>query len=220
MAKSKIISELADCSISAEKALKRLYVIASDLNNDELMTWLDKEINGYSLDDMVPEYRNVGPGLIKYSGVAGTMSTHIKYTNQPFPFQAIPKQFQKDISSLYCRETIATIEQCAKSESGFFNDLSYMIPYIEARGIITALFREYDVNTYIEIKNKILAMLLKIFVKLDKEFGNLDDLDIGVVPSEKVLEVCKTINQFVFTDNSIRIGDNNKLEKVSIDTEG
>lgn len=220
MPKSKIIMELADCSISAEKALKRLYVIASDLEDSDLLSWIEKELNGYSIDEPVPDYRDVGPGLLKYSGIAGTMLTNVKYTNNSLPFQAIPKEFYNDILHFYCRETIATIEQEAQSTTSFTNDLSFLIPYIKANGVITSLYREFDANSFREIKNKLLSMLLKIFVKLDKTLGNLDNLDVGNINEERVNEAKQYINKVVFVDNSIRIGDNNKLEKTSLATEG
>ena len=220
MSKSKIIMELADCSISAEKALKRLYVIASDLEDNDLLSWIEKELNGYSRDEQVPDYRDLGPGLLKYSGIAGTMMSYVKYNNNSMPFQSIPELFQDDILHFYCRETIATIEQEAQSTTSFTNDLSFIIPYLETNGVITSLYREYDANSYSEIKNKLLSMLLKIFVKLDKAFGNLDNLDIGNINEERAGEVKQYINQVVFVDNSIRIGDNNKIEKTSLSTEG
>ena len=58
------------------------------------------------------------------------------------------------------------------------------------------------------------------FVKLDKTLGNLDNLDVGNINVEKASEAKQYINQIVFIDNSIRIGDNNKLEKTSLATEG
>lgn len=39
MAKSKIIKELANKEVSLEVAFNRLLIIASDLNNDDLVNW-------------------------------------------------------------------------------------------------------------------------------------------------------------------------------------
>ena len=39
MAKSKIIKELANNSISLDVALSRLFIIASDIGDDELQQW-------------------------------------------------------------------------------------------------------------------------------------------------------------------------------------
>lgn len=53
MAKSKILKEVANNEISVEIALRRLYIIASDLEDDALITWIDKELNGYSEEEKV-----------------------------------------------------------------------------------------------------------------------------------------------------------------------
>ena len=52
MAKSKIIKELANKEVALEVAFNRLLIIASDLNNDDLINWATNELNGYSKDMM------------------------------------------------------------------------------------------------------------------------------------------------------------------------
>lgn len=46
MAKSKIIKELANKEISIEVELNRLLIIASDIDNKELIQWAKNESNG------------------------------------------------------------------------------------------------------------------------------------------------------------------------------
>ncbi len=48
MAKSRIIKELANNEISLEVAFNRLLIIASDIENEELINWATNELNGYS----------------------------------------------------------------------------------------------------------------------------------------------------------------------------
>lgn len=71
MAKSKIIKELANNQISMEVALQRLMIIASDLGNEELLTWTETELQGYSPSDTLPEYRNIHSTYFVYSGING-----------------------------------------------------------------------------------------------------------------------------------------------------
>ena len=59
MAKSKILKELVNEEISLNIALKRLIVLAADINDNDLKEWAEKEINGYNADDEVPEYRKL-----------------------------------------------------------------------------------------------------------------------------------------------------------------
>ena len=66
----------------------------------------------------------------------------------------------------------------------------------------------YSKEVFIGILSSIRTKLIELFIALDKEFGNLDDLDIDV--NEKDLK--KLNNVIIFQDNSIQIGDNNKLK--------
>lgn len=220
MAKSKILKEVANNEISVEITLRRLYIIASDLEDNALITWIDKELNGYSREDSVPEYRNIGAGSIYYSGIKGSMMSHVQISNNPLPFQCIPKEFQGEIINNYRRDTIATVEQISRQQNAFLNDLSVMIPYMNIGVAITTLYRQYDQSVFREIVNKMSAMLLKIYTKLDKDIGNLDDLDIGNITHQKREDVTTYIEKIVFTDNSIRVGDGNKIEKSELMTKG
>lgn len=76
MAKSKIIKELANNQISMEVALQRLMIIASDLGNEELLTWTETELQGYSPSDTLPEYRNIHSTYFVYSGINGGVQSY------------------------------------------------------------------------------------------------------------------------------------------------
>lgn len=216
MAKSKILQQIANKEITVEVAFRRLYIIANDLQDDDLITWIDKELYGYSPDDAVPEYRNIGCGAIVYSGIKGTMMCNMQIKNAPFPFQYIPKQFQSMLVNNYRRDSIATLEAEAGENQSFQNDLSSIIPYLDVGMAITSVYRQYSSNVFAEIINKVSAILLKVFIKLDKSFGNLDELDIGNVDKGVEKELKMFIQKVVFTDNSIHVGNGNKIEKSEI----
>ena len=55
--KSKIIKELANGSIDTQTALKRTKVLLQELDNDDVLRWINCEIEGYSSGSDVPEYR-------------------------------------------------------------------------------------------------------------------------------------------------------------------
>ena len=72
------------------------------------------------------------------------------------------------------------------------------------------------VNVLSVIENK----LLDILMVLEKEFGSLDDLDIDISnKSETELQgVVKQIS-FIINDNSVTIGDGNKIKDLQIKTD-
>ena len=66
-AKCKILKELANNEIALDVAFKRLLLICNDLNYTEIFAWAEKELNGYGVEEPVPEYRNLGVGKLLYS---------------------------------------------------------------------------------------------------------------------------------------------------------
>ncbi len=69
----------------------------------------------------------------------------------------------------------------------------------------------YSREVFIGILSSIRTKLIELVIALDKEFGNLDNLDIDV--NEKDLkELNRKIDVIIFQDDSIQIGDNNKLK--------
>ncbi len=74
------------------------------------------------------------------------------------------------------------------------------------------------VNFFQGILNSIKMALMKIFLKLEQTYGCLDDLDINLesISDEKIAKTEREIYKYIYVDNSISIGDRNKIEIDSI----
>ena len=55
-------------------------IICNDLDYTEIYNWADKELNGYQVNDSVPEYRRQKYGHITYSGLKGNSYNYLKIT--------------------------------------------------------------------------------------------------------------------------------------------
>ena len=57
-----------------------------------------------------------------------------------------------------------------------------------------------------------------ILIKLDKEYGCLDDLDIDITEKdpEEVRKINAMIINYIFEDRSIKIGDKNRIDRTEI----
>ena len=154
MAKSKILKELANNEITIDIALKRLLLICNDLNYEEVFSWAEKELNGYSAEEPIPEYRNLGVGKIVYSGLKGSMSSCLKLSNQPLPIQWIPDKYMDLICNNYERCTIANIIERAKSGNIFSADLTSLAGGISVGIVFTSISQKFDSTNYVEIANK------------------------------------------------------------------
>ena len=177
MAKSKIIKELANKEVALEVAFNRLLIIASDLNNDDLINWATNELNGYSKDSKIPKYREGKMGHIVYSGINGRMQVN----NQPLPLSIFDKELLDYIKVNYFDQDIATIEQFAFGDNGNIGlDLTDLAGIVHKKTSILCLkiTMQFPKEIFIGLLSTIRTKLLKVFIELDKEFGCLDDLDV------------------------------------------
>lgn len=78
----------------------------------------------------------------------------------------------------------------------------------------TSIYQTVPLNFLQKIVSQIKTILMKIFLKLDKEYGGLDDLDVDTTAKtpDEVDAINKVVNNYIFIDNSVNVGDRNKLK--------
>ncbi len=210
MAKSKIIKELANKEISLEVAFNRLLIIASDIGNTDLIDWATNELNGYSNDSKIPKYREGKMGHIVYSGING----HLQVRNQPLPLSVFDKEILDYIKVNYFDQDIATIGRFAFGNNGEIGlDLTELAGNVYKNSSIQciSISMKFPKEMFLGILSVIRTKLLKIFIELDKNFGCLDNLDIDT-NGRKLKEINNKLNIIIYEDNSVTIGDGNKLK--------
>ena len=212
MAKSKILKELANNEVTLEVALKRLMVIATDINNIELKNWASKELRGYGDNDELPSYRHIASGNIVYSGINGGFQV----TRAPLPFTAFPTECRDLLlKPLEVRDSIAKIEIAASQKEAVSIDLTFFAQILyKAQGVRAySIDNLYDPMQFKGILDDLATSLLEIYIVLDKELGNLDELDVKTegVDLKKLNETTHSIIKIDASGNSINInvaGDN------------
>ena len=184
MVKSQLIKDITINKISIEEGLQRLLLISSELNNEELMKWILGELNGYKDGDSLPEYRkNIGSQL-QYSGINGSY----RVKNQILQKSFLPRELQKIIDN--------------KDAVGL--DLTFAAGYVfKTTGIqclkISQVYDRISLDEIIaNVKNKLIIILLS----LEKEFGNLDGLDINVetITNKQFENIEQNINGIFLSD--------------------
>lgn len=214
MAKSKIIKELANNQISMEVALQRLMIIASDLGNEELLAWAETELQGYSPNDTLPEYRNVRSIHFVYSGING----NYKVTNCPFTFTSVLEEELSDIYNVPILDSVSSLQNFIDNpeKQSYRRDFSMLNGYVLQRTGLqcTSIYQTVPLNFLQKIVSQIKTILMNVFLKLDKEYGCLDDLDVDTTAKtpDEVEAINKVVNNYIFIDNSINVGDKNKLK--------
>lgn len=228
MAKSQIIKDLANGKVDTQTALKRTKVLLQDLENDDLLDWVNYEIEGYPDDVEIPDYRVIG-GQLYGTYFKGSLANHIIYNHVPLPLGNLPDEIKEDILTIKIRQGIEALKGIiAESEK---NDNSGLIkpipaeyyPYIAQANndlgmIIATASVELNMPKVLNIFPKVESKLLDILSYLEKQFGNLDDLDIDIESkSEKELNnIINHIHVLIYNDKSVTLGDNNKIKNSNI----
>ena len=228
MAKSKIIIDIANGIIDTQIALKRTKILLQELNNDSIMTWINSEIEGYSSEIEVPQYRKI-TGTLRGSYFKGSMANHITYTNVSLPLGQMPEDLREMMLITDVTDGIEALRQmvtdCMQSEhKGLVKSLPADIypsiahynndPYM----IITSANVDLNMPQIMNIFPKVENILLDILYYLEKQFGNLDEFDLDTnSKSEKELnEIISHIQVIIYNDSRVTVGDNNRIKSSSI----
>lgn len=216
MERSKVIKEFVRDEISVIQAMNILKLLLQDCKNEEILNWIDKEINGYKDDEEIPTYRIL---TCSVEGIIKSGNLVVSKMNIP-----IKEEFKDYIMRFKVRVGLNSIYQYSVAEKNSENhNLAIDIPlnYINSAADINPEFevthakRTLGIYAYTNILNELKPILLNIFIQLEKEYGTLDNYYIKMNDDEKKDDVVKCIIN-ILVDNSIAIGDNNVIKNSNI----
>lgn len=226
-----VIEDIVNTEKSLSTALMKLAYFGRQIDNQELINYTNKELNGYAPDDDIPKYRRA----------AGTLRITIQaYPERHFgilPASMLEEPYNEVFQYLKVREGIASIEKLAKEiseeDSG---EIGVTFP-MEMLHILQEPARKlYKSNTRIDViaasvnanKNIVVAIpnairtkLLDFVMNIAKEFGYSIEIETFNENSEANNQ---TINNYMSTTinntgdgNLINTGDHNQIDnKVQI----
>lgn len=228
MAKSQFIKDLANGIADTQTALKRTKVLLQDLDNEDLLNWVNYEIEGYPDDVEIPDYRIIG-GQLYGSYFKGSMANHMKYNHVPLPLGNMPSETKEDILTIKITQGIEAlkgmlVEGDKKGSTGLAKPLpAEYYPYIAQANndlgmIIVTASVELNMPKVLNIFPKVESKLLDILSYLEKQFGNLDNLDIDIESKseEELNNIINHIHILIYNDKSVTLGNNNKIKDSNI----
>lgn len=217
MTKSTIIKDFANGEVTIDIALKRLLVLLSAFDKPELVSWVKGEMVGYNDTRKLPKYRQF-KGYIKGDFfVEGG-----QFTKYPLPISMNDSDFVDKARTVnICQGTKAILHMISE-----YNAITTPIPYEVANILIKhtniiEVSNAYAEITKLELQNilsSIEFIILETLVLLEKEFGNLDsnDIDLSKKDIKEIEQIINKIHLIMNIDNSISIGDNNKISNTEI----
>ena len=215
MKRSQIIIELIKDEINVVQAMDILNLLLQDIKDKKIKKWLENEINGYSKENELPEYR-ILEANIKGNYIGG----RIKCTNQDIP---IKPEYVKEYTKVKVTSPISEIMQLSIAEKES-KEHCLGIPLHQVlvqqislvNGEVISARRELSIYAHTNLLSLIKSKVLKIFVELEKKYGNLDNYYIDFSNQKAEKEIVKEITNIIYTDNSVHIGNDNNIEKSNV----
>jgi hypothetical protein len=215
MARSQLLKDLVRGNESIENILLRLKVILSDLDNELIMNWIDGELQGYVKED-VPSYR------VRKGELMGTyiLNYQFKYTDAPVPVEyVLDEERVNQLKTISITDSITALQNVLDDKNE--NNYGKIIPTALCHYMSTEEFQIAGMRTIVAsnqldgIVSKVKSKLVDIVMELEKQFNNLDEMDIKSQVEEnqsKKEKVVLNIEQIIY-DSSIKIGDKNRFSK-------
>lgn len=180
MPKSQIIIDAVNGDCPIEKVLRQAQLLAHDFHNAELQQWAENEINGYSVDDVLPNYRIVRSADLSYTG----FNNILQINGASLPIKCLSKDTFETISKVSLTEDICSIEDLAQSERGGSRDLTVLADevYRQSQGQIQCLTINQLVpsSCYRKVVAEVRSRAIKALLILEEQHGKLDKMSFRV----------------------------------------
>ena len=101
-----IIEILSSDNGILSNALIKTKVLLHKMGHKELVMWVNKELNGYSQDDELPDYRII-PAQVRVSATNGAYTVN----SHPIPMNHLDREFKHSLEEAKIDYSLATIER-------------------------------------------------------------------------------------------------------------
>ena len=213
---SQIINDLIDENKSLNSALLKTKVLASRIQNQELLNWVNNELSGYNNGNL-PDYRREIPNELKGNFINGNM----KFTNTQIPTVGLDKNFEKKLRSNDFSESISSLESLvSKEESSTLSgairaELASIIednwqsmgnPYLQ----LISVYKSISKSSVIEIITNVRNKLLDFMLELDGKYGDLAEIKDLKMKKEEISSIVN--NTIINGDGNVfNTGKNSKI---------
>jgi|GEM_PF-1561530 len=193
-----IVDLLSDDTNSLSIPLLKTKVFASRIGNKDLSQWVSQEINGYSVDEEIPDYR-----LAKTTNLCTLSRGYNIQQNQTLPLSVFDEDMAAKLLHYRFEQGVKALEDVASGKHGdtlaknYGADFSAMLSrHAMENG---AQFRITDVRTLVHINEatnalgKIRSKLLDLLLSLEEQYPDLDkEIEKNQINKE---EISQTISR-------------------------
>lgn len=184
-----IIELASDNQMPLTGVLRKCLVLAYSLKNERLKNWVDKELNGYQLDDELPVYRVAYP--VSKGHLFGRSGGRVE--NLPLTTLVLKEEHRDIVEKVELREPIATYlptfgqeRSTKKWVTPWPTNLIAMYQNYFSKGyVLVEAWNELPPSFMDALVDTVRTRLLQFALELDSEFGASSE-DTTALPRESV----------------------------------
>lgn len=199
---------------SLTEAMLKTKVLLHRIGQPDLVSWVDSELTGYSVDASVPEYRQL------QGSVVGTITNgYYVYSNHQIPLRQLTEEQRDKLEKTVERHSIGVIE---KMLVGVEKGNTFSIPIEpEICAALSAVLQEgyfiqhastyFQASQFRQVLIEVRSRLLSFVLKLQDELGeSVSDTEAKTAASK--LDVPSMFTGAVIGDNAVFqiMGENNQ----------
>lgn len=218
-----------DSSISS--FIFKVQIIGRNLKNKDFSQWVKNEIDGYSTNTTLPEYRIFSTQIIADLMVEQPYRGILTLKNHTMPLAHLSQEIREDISKIHLRQSLISLEEIINSSTT--GEIAYttseyeryhLQKIYENSTILSShkTFNKSDINLVIY---KFKSTLLEMFCDFNDKIFN-DEIDFDIMTKKKEIDtiINQTINTGIYVaDNatanisdSLAVGEQGSNVKISI----
>ena len=195
-----ISADLVNESAGLSNTLRKAKVLASQISLPEFRDWIDLELEGYSRDDTVPEYRSFRPGnLGTFSGLFGSM-----VRNMAIPTYNLPDSVKEFAENLRIYDGIGALEGMLSQDTEKFQRnwdpelviLSREVTRLEGDMILIEAHQPIPMYFISGIMDKVKNKLLDFILAMQDSNITSEDLENRTVEPSLARNIFNTVNVY------------------------
>jgi AbiTii-like protein len=180
--KMKLLDEIVDLAVEGETSLpvllRKCLVLSHRLKNERLKVWTQNELDGYTNDDALPDYRvtNTNSKGI-FFGAFGS-----KIENQPIPTLVLKEHHRALVEIAHLRSPIASYQLGTKGDEGQWRIpwspnlvALYQAKFYEGAYVLVSAWQELPTTFIAALLDTVRNRVLRLALELQEELGSVGD---------------------------------------------
>lgn len=174
-----LIKDISYDKISLDQALTRAKLIAYKIDNDEFISWISRELNGYDDLDIIPEYRELHCDIVARveNPYNGTRLVPIDLTEFDRSIDGNLYKFNYTLSIFGVEQNLEAVKH-SNEQYGYIDfpiEIVRDISKLVQQNNISAVSRKMQFSQLHNILSITKQMLLDTLLELNKAFPDLED---------------------------------------------